>query len=260
MDWIFKEDDYIPDKGTSPHIEKSILSVLGILARMRREISEKTGFYSISPAVKFFFTLLTVILLAITRNYVFLFAVDSLALLCISFLKLKDIKGILAISSTVTFFSLVILIPSALMGNHRNSFVIIMKIWGSVSLVNILAFSTSVTDITRTMRIYFIPGLIILIIELALKYIVILGNFSLNMLLSLKLRNIGNDGKKHIAVSNLAGTLFLKSGEMSEETYHAMQCRCFDGEYKAGNTLKFSLTDVLYSCAGITLAISFFIL
>ena len=70
-----------------------------------------------------------------------------------------------------------------------------------------------------------------------------LGDFILHMLYALKLRSVGVNKKKYVSLSGIAGTAFIKSKEMAEDMYQAMECRGFCGEYKRQKRSKFSLVD-----------------
>jgi len=73
-----------------------------------------------------------------------------------------------------------------------------------------------------------------------------LGEFSLEMLYALKLRSVGKNRKKYTSLGGVGGTLFIKSREMSEEMYSAMECRGFTGEYHIYDKFKFRLADLIY--------------
>jgi cobalt/nickel transport system permease protein len=261
MDWLFKEDNYIPLKDKTTHIDKSVLSILSVLSKIRHEDkSGKGGIYMISSPVKFIFTIFFVVLIALSKNFYYVLLIDSYILFTSSMMSLKDIKRIYSLTSIVVLFTFILLLPSILSGNTKNSVLIICKIAGSVTLLNILSYSTRLRNITNSLKILFVPDIFILIIDMTLKYIIILGEFSVNMLYSLKLRSIGKDRQKHTSVSNLIGVLFLKSKDMAEETYHAMECRCFTGKYKSNLRFKFKSVDLVYIFINSILIIMFFIL
>jgi cobalt/nickel transport system permease protein len=260
-DWLFKEDDYVPEKDKSAYLDKSILSIIGVLSRIRRgTLSGKNGYYAVFPPVKIFFTVLMILFLALSRNIHYVLIVDSVILLTASLLALKDIRNIFAVSAVVFAFSTVILLPSALTGNFSNSLMILLKIAGCVTLVNMLSHTSKMDDITLSLGMFCLPDVVILIIDLTFKYIVILGDLSVDMLLSLKLRSIGKNRRKRHSFSSLIGVLFLKSKEMSEDAYDAMQCRGFDSGY--GRKLKFTVkpVDLAYVIANLSVIGLFFII
>ncbi len=87
--------------------------------------------------------------------------------------------------------------------------------------------------LTACLRHFHIPALFIQILDITLKYIVLLGEISLQMLYALKLRSVGRMPSSRKAFSGVLGATFLKSREMSQDMYEAMVCRGFTGDYPA---------------------------
>ncbi len=261
MNWLYQEDTYTPVRDRKLYIDRSILSILGTVSRIRHE--EKGhwgGIYAVSPPAKFVCTLALIILLSLSRNIYFTAFADSCAILMASLLVMSDLKRIAAVTSVVILFSFILLLPSMLMGNIHNSIMICMKIAGSVLLLNILSHSTKWINITRSLKLIRIPDIIILIIDITMKYIVILGNFAVNMLYALRLRSVGKEEGKHRSISNILGVLFIKSKEMAEMTYHAMECRCFSGSYSTKMKFTFKARDFLYILFILFICAGFFLM
>jgi cobalt/nickel transport system permease protein len=78
------------------------------------------------------------------------------------------------------------------------------------------------------------------------------------MFYSLKLRSIGKNNRKYTSVPKIMGNLFLKSNEMGEEMYSAMECRGFTGEYTTVSNFKITVRDVLYASASVLLIVFYF--
>ncbi len=258
-EWLMKKDSYLPPADKDSFIDKSLLSVLSVLSRIRRGGNLASGFfYRLNPALKSAFTFLSVLLLSLSQSFNFIMLICAYFLLTLGFLELKDIKKTALITLTVGFFSVLILLPSVLAGNRNNSMMLFLKITGSVAAVNILANSTKWSHITRSMKVFHIPDIFILVLDITIKYIVILGEYSVNMLYALKLRSIGRNNRKYQSLSNLMGGLFLKSKEMAELTYSAMECRGFDGHYTIYGKNHFNTMDYIYIPANILLISAFF--
>ena len=92
----------------------------------------------------------------------------------------------------------------------------------------------------------FLPDIFILVLDITIKYIVLLGEFSLNIFYSLKLRSVGKNKNKYTSLSGIAGTMFIKSKEMAEDMYSAMECRGYTGEYRIYKKFKLTFADVIY--------------
>jgi cobalt/nickel transport system permease protein len=132
---------------------------------------------------------------------------------------------------------------------------IVFKVLETVTLVSITSCTTRWNDITSALKIFFIPDIFIMVMDMTMKYIIIFGEFSINMLYSLRLRSVGKNNKKHTSLSGIIGTMFLKSKEMAEEMYGAMECRGFIGEYKINKKFRFRFNDAL--CIFITVLFIF---
>lgn len=59
----------------------------------------------------------------------------------------------------------------------------------------------------RRSQAFFFPDIFIFIIDITLKYILMLGEFTLEMLYALKLRSVGKNRKKYGSLGGIAGTL-----------------------------------------------------
>lgn len=258
MEWLFKEDEFEIKKDRDRFLDKSILSILRMLSKIRRnENRNKTGFlYRINPGLKLISTILVLLLLSLSKNFIFAGAV--MLFVIIGFLNMgrEEVKRIISVALVVFIFTGIMLIPSMLMGNLRNSLLLIFKIMLSLFIVNILSFTTPWREITGALKLFFIPDIFIMIFDITIRYIYLLGELSLDMLYSVKLRSLGKNNNKYSSISGILGTLFLKSKEIGDEMYSAMECRGFYGEYKRDFVLKLDLSDIIYSL----LILSLFIL
>jgi cobalt/nickel transport system permease protein len=214
--------------------------------------------FAVNTITKLMSAILLVIMVSVSRSFEFLLIVDVYILLIISLLRVGEIKHIFKMAVVVTIFSLVILLPSILMGNINNSIMIIIKTITTVTVVNITSSISQWNDITKTLKMFFIPDIFILVLDITIRYIVIFGEFSLNMLYALSLRSVGKNKNKSTSASGIIGTMFIKSKEMAEDMYGAMECRGFTGDYKLHNKYKFRLNDVLCIIINIGFIVSYF--
>lgn len=245
-EWLLKEENYISQSDKDTFINKSILSLLLILSRIRTQSGYKTDKFHINATFKVAFTFMLVTLLSISTRFTFIIIIDVYLLVILSLMRAEEIIKILKVSFVMAFFSFIVLLPAILGVNSYSSLIITSKVFASVMAVNILSHSTRWTSITSSLKIFFVPDIFILVLDITLKYIVMLGDFSLNMLYSLKLRSVGKNRSKYTSLSGIAGTMFIKSKEMAEDMYSAMECRGFTGEYHIYNRFKFTFIDSLY--------------
>ena len=260
-DWLLRREEYAPIRDSHAFIDKSILVMLGVLSRMRREDRSDSGFlYRLDPCVQLLASVLLILLTALSRSLIFVLFSDALTLLLIGFLNRNDIKKILSILTVVVFFTGVLLIPAFLSGGHVSVLLILLKVFFSAAQINIFSHTSRWRQITRALKILFIPDVFILVLDITLKYIYLLGDFSLQIFYALKLRSVGRNEDKLLSLSGLLGNLFLKSKESAELLYAAMECRCFDGHYKAGFKINFSFREAVFFIVYLAAAGMFFVI
>lgn len=106
-----------------------------------------------------------------------------------------------------------------------------LRVGISVSLGVLLAVTTPVARLLKSLRMLGIPALFVMIIEMTYRYLVFLLMLSLEMFEARKMRTVGNLPLRHqqAQVGSSVGALFVKSMMMAEEVYQAMTARCYTG-------------------------------
>lgn len=245
-EWLLKNENYIPQSDKDTFINKSILSLLSVLSRIKTQSGYKTDKFHVSAVLKVAFTILVIALLSISRSFTFIVIVNVYTLLVLSMLNGNEIVKILRVSFIVAVFTFIILLPSAFWGNYYSVIMITPKVFATVMAVNILSHSTQWNSITSALKTFFVPDIFILVLDITIKYIVLLGEFSLNMLYSLKQRSVGKNKNKYTSLSGIAGTMFIKSKERAEDMYSAMECRGFTGDYRVYKKFRLTFADFIY--------------
>jgi len=256
-EWLLKDEVYLSQTDKDTFINKSILSVLSVLSRIRAQGSSKISKYSVNAALKVAFTFALITLVSFSRNFSFVIVINVYMLSVLCLMEAEVIVKILKVSLLMSFFTFIVLLPSALWGNSFNTVMITTKAFATITAVNILSHSTRWNAITSALKTFFVPNIFIVVLDITLKYIVMLGDFALNMLYALKLRSVGKNKSKNTSISGIAGTIFIKSKEMSEEMYAAMECRGFTGEYYVYNNFRFNIADFIYIVINIGIIITF---
>ncbi|HEY1406634.1 MAG TPA: energy-coupling factor transporter transmembrane component T, partial [Spirochaetota bacterium] len=237
--WMTSEERYVPPTDKDRFIDKSIRATLRILSQIRSG-NRRDSLLGIGATVQLVSTLTLVILVAVSRDMSFVLIVGVYTLLLLGLLRGETIISILRVSLIVSLFSLLALAPSAFLGNKYSIVVITVKICTSVTLLGIFSHSSPWHEVTASMRRFYVPDIFIFVLDITLKYIFLLGEFALNMLYSLKARSIGRNRDKRVALSGIAGTMFIRSVEMSQEMHAAMECRGFSGIYKRTRKIQIS--------------------
>ncbi|MFD3155781.1 energy-coupling factor transporter transmembrane component T [Haloimpatiens sp. FM7330] len=258
-DWLMKKDEYVPIDDKDRFIDKTIAGILKILSRIKRERRYSEGvIYKLNPSLKLIFTILIIVFLSMSRSFFYVFLVDTYFLLILSLLEGEEIKKILAVSVIIPLFTLIMLLPSIFMGNVQNSMLLLLKVAGTVISINILSYTTKWHHITKALKKFFIPDIFIFVFDITIKYIYVLGEFALEMFYALKIRSVGKNNNKYISLSRIMGNLFLKSKNMGDEMYSAMECRGFTGNYNSYSKFKMRFKDVLYCIVNIIIILLYF--
>lgn len=245
MDWLFKQDDYIPKEDKDGFINKSMFSLLRVLSEIKRNNgSYSSRIHRINPQLKLVSTFLTVTLISSSKDFKFLGITYVYLFIISTQLRKEEIKKILSLNLIIPIFTLIALIPSIILGNIYSSLMIIVKVLATILVTSILSYTTKWSDITKSLRLLYIPNIFILIMEITIRYIFILGEFSFELFNSLLLKSVGKNANKYTSLSSLIGTLFMKSKYMGDELYSAMECRGFQGEYVCN--LKYKLISIDY--------------
>lgn len=245
-EWLLKNDEYVPDKDNDAFINKSILSILNILTRFKRQTKYKAKSFGINTFIKLITAIIFIVFVALTKSFSFVLVSNVCLLVIINLLNIEQIKHILKISLMAGVFTCIILLPSIFLGYGGNFHMITLKVLSTVTMVNILTSTTQWNELISALKMFHIPDLFIFVLDITMKYIVVLGEFSLNMFYALKLRSVGRSKNKNASISGIMGTMFIKSKEMAEEMQGAMECRGFNGEYKIYK--KFRLKYIDYLC------------
>ncbi|MFL0269090.1 energy-coupling factor transporter transmembrane component T family protein [Candidatus Clostridium radicumherbarum] len=244
-EWLLENDNYIPEKDSVNFINKSILAILNILTRIRLQSNAAASKLGVNDFTKLVSVLLMIIFVSLSKSITYVLIANVFLLVLINVLNIDEIKYVLKVSFVMAVITLLILLPSILLGYGNNALMITLKVFSSVAFVNILSCSTKWNDLLVALKLFKVPDLFIFVLDITIKYIILLGEFSLSMIYALKLRSVGKNNSKNASLSGIVGTMFIKSKEMSEEMYGAMECRGFTGEYRAFKKFKFSLADFI---------------
>ena len=160
-EWLLKKDDYVPSTEKSTFINKSILSILKMLTKFKYNTAYKSNRFGVNTITKLISAILLIIFVSLSRSYSFLMIIDVYLLLIISMLKAKEIAHIIKMAVVVTIFTSIILLPSIYMGNGNNSILLVIKALTTITLVNITSSISKWNDITKTLKVLFIPDIFI---------------------------------------------------------------------------------------------------
>jgi cobalt/nickel transport system permease protein len=254
--WLLREEGYLPRHDRDGFIDRSIVSLLGLLSLGRRRGGLEAG-GGIDPFVKVVCTFAFLLLVSLTRSRGFLVLAGSAFVVLLAFQRAEQLAAVLATSAAVAVFTALILLPSALATGLAPALTLSAKVFLSVGAVRLVSVTSRWASLSGAFKRLHLPDLFILVFDVALRYIALLGDFALAMLHALRLRSVGRNTGKGAALAGIAGTLFLESRELAEELLAAMECRGFTGEYRAPGRLAVGWRDAALLAALAALAAAF---
>ncbi|WP_196593315.1 energy-coupling factor transporter transmembrane component T [Pectinatus sottacetonis] len=227
--WLFSSDNYIPVPDKEKYISKTVLELISKLSMLKKQktIFSKSLF---SASFKIVYTFLLILLISLAHNMGFLLVLLAALLVYICFFNGEYIEAVLKPAAGAAVFSFIIILPAVCMG-LSNNFILPFKVFLTTMTAAILSRSIPFYLFTRILGRFHVPGIFITALELTIKYIVLLGETAFALLTALKLRSIGRNQKKYQSIGSVLGMTFIKSQEYARQTYNAMICRCFTGDY-----------------------------
>jgi cobalt/nickel transport system permease protein len=112
-------------------------------------------------------------------------------------------------------------------------FLVFARIMGGFSCLAFLALSTPMTEIFSVLEDIKIPQIVLEIAMLMYRYIFVFLDEAINMYHSQETRlGYSSIKKTYKSMGMLASNLFIKTWMKGEQTYMAMESRCYDGSIK----------------------------
>ena len=257
-EWACKKENYTAEKDNDYFITKSLLGIIRMLRQLRFQNSVKE--HGVSPIGATILTAIIVFLCACSHKSAFLICVVAFLLILLSLLDGKEIFRLLKHSITITFLSSLILLPAFYFYRNYNLFLIPVKTILILLSISLLTTFYNWHNILDVMLKFHVPSIFVLICDTTLRYIVLLGETAQQVLYSLKLKSIGKNKHKSMAMAGVMGVVFQKSRKMSEEMYQAMCCRCFTGSYSNLKKQKLTFIDFIMFLIGVGYIWIFFVL
>ena len=259
-DWLLKSEEYEPDDTKERFIDKSIFSFFKIIDNIKKEEQGNTYIYKINVIVKMFSIILNILLIALSRNFLFLGSLNILLFFLLLSIEKKKQSRIILISMIFPIFTAIILIPALIKGSVFHSCLLIYKVFMNILLINIISATSTRQAFIKSLKFLLVPDIFIWIMELTLKYILLLAEYSLEVLHALKIRSIGKSDKTKKSLFPIMGNMFLNSVKLSEEMIGAMECRGFTGEYHYTQKIKLELLDYIYVLINILIVLLFIVI
>ncbi len=241
--WLKKEENYAPPKGQERFIEKSILSLLTRLNTFRSQYKNETPlFFGVSFLL--LYEIFTILLISLAQHVFFPAAILALQLCLLCLVNGNKILAILKPPFYAAAFTFFIVLP-ALLQQGGHGLLLPFKVFVTVLGVTLFSHYVPFYRVTRALGRLKMPPVFILVFDLTISYIGLLGAAALELLIALKLRSLGNGSRKYKSTGGILGTTFLKAHEYGQQTYEAMLCRGFSGQYRHAEKYRFAKRQLI---------------
>ncbi len=256
--WLLSDEAYVPPSDSEAFIDRSIRALLRVLGMLRLRPAQKGKGTRIDPRVKLVSLSLLVLLISLSRSPPFVALVGTVLLILLSLQQAETILEVLKACLPAGVLTFLIMLPSALWKDAPGAVGITVKVLICVAAVRLFSATTGWAAISRALAAFRLPDLLVLVLDITGRSIALLGRVSLEMMYALKLRSVGRNRAKIRSLGGIAGTLFLKSREMGEDLYAAMECRCFTGTYRVAPARRLHWADALPFAVDALLLAGFF--
>lgn len=257
--WLKTPEHYRPGTDRDGFVSRSLLSLSAALAQFRLDGGRQSR-CSPTAATKLLFAVGCVLLVSLSRNYLFVLIMLAGVLVRACLLPREALAHVMAGATTAAGFTLLVMLPAILLGQAQSPVTLATKAFVSTGLVLSVALTTPTHKLTRALRRFGMPGVAILTADLALRSIVSLGQTASDILAALQLRSVGRNHNKQASMGGVGGVTLLKASRAAQDTYDAMRCRGFDGSYELGSADPLTWIDACWGLLFAALVAAFFYL
>ena len=230
--WMKEAEAYAPPRDGGAFAIRTLRSMGGVLAQIR--VQRGRDGLRIPPVAKLLLLLAGLVTLALAQNRLLLLAIAALVLGYLCLLPARTLWAVLRPALGAALLTLLLFLPAMYIrpAGAGNNWVVIGKVFLSVTMVSLFNQRTQWNRITAALRKLRVPGIFVFVLDLTLKYIVLLGGLIVDLLTARGLRAVGRDRHKYRSVGGVLGVTLLRASELSRETWEAMVCRGFTDDYK----------------------------
>ena len=224
---------------------RNLLAMTSGLALLRLDAGKSTQFSPSAP-VKLLVTFAAILLTSLSRNYLFVLIMLALVLLRVCLLPRNTLPRVASGALTAALLSFVIMLPAIIVRQPQSALWLGTKAFVSTSLALVVALTTPHAQLTRALRTFGLPSIVIMTIDLTLRSIVSLGRTAEEALTALTMRSVGKNRDKQASLGGVGGIVLIKASVCAQDTLDAMRCRGFTGEYHGATRHRMRAVDAAW--------------
>lgn len=255
-DWLLRPEDYAPLRDRERFLQRNMLRLTSLLSHMKLQRGGLEDRAALSPvdralvsvdsALRLLGLIVTIVCISVASNMFFVYTVLALFLTASALRSGEELIDRLQLPLAAAALTALIMLPAVFLGQPASLVRVSLKVFLSVGLVIGLSRSVAYNQLIAGLRFYHVPGLVVFVLDITLKYIVMLGEVAEGVLMALRLRSVGRNDDKRGSSSGVMGITFLKAHDYAGEMYEAMECRGFTGDYVVPDHRVLSLSAVVY--------------
>lgn len=226
-------------------------TILKALSRLKEsdQMGGRAGNGSGLPLIYLLSALLCILLCALSGNAIFTVTVLAALLARASFLPIRQLQGVMKSLVLPCLFTLIIMLPAVFTGSPRTMLTMTMKVAEAVLALALMGTEISFQRLTEAFRQMHFPSIFVMVLDLTIRFLVILGRYSNALLEAVTMRSVGKVNWRNSGAGGILGTTFIKSTRMAQETEEAMRLRGFEGEYPRLERDRFGAKDLVLLAA-----------
>lgn len=193
--------------------------------------------------------LLCILFCALSSNAIFTVTVLAVLLARTAILPTRQLQRVIGSLAAPCIFTVIIMLPAVFLGSPATMLTVTMKVAEAVLVLALTGGQISFQKLTEGLRQLRFPDILILVLDLTIRFLVMLGRYSNALLEAVTMRSVGKVSWRDSGAGGILGTTFLKSTEMAQETEEAMRMRGFDGTYPSLEERRAGWKDLLMIAA-----------
>lgn len=228
-DWMKETQvDFTPNKKEA-FLIKNQKGLLFLLQKFQKsEAQTENPLRSIHPTVRFLTVFFLILLISLTKQIVVLWVIGLYLGGLLLLVDPASLKNVLKKAILLLLMPLIVYLPTLFFSQGSHLFLLRLPLL-SLALANYTE-TTSVYELLTTLKRLHLPNVVLLQLDITIKYIYLFGHLLLDMLQAVEARAVSGNIKLAVG-SNLIGLIYLKAVAYGQQLDRAMTARCFTGEY-----------------------------
>lgn len=228
-----EKDHYVPPADGGTFAVRTMKAMGGAMSHIQIQKGHEKKQH-LPALMKLIMVLAAVLLVAFLKQPLALLTLTALVLVQLCTWPGRDILNILKTGFVAAGLAFLLSFPAMVLHPQAagNQLRVVWKVLLSVTMVAIFNHTTQWNHITAALRKLHVPGIFIFILDITLKFVVLLGNLICNLLTAMQLRSVGKNNRKYDSTGGIMGVTFYRGVRMSTQMYEAMRCRGFTDDYK----------------------------